>query len=434
MATVAAPMIVPATVFGRNAPSNRVNLGAIGVGGQGYHSCIRNFAPLEDVRIVAAADCFTSRRRHFANVYNSHYGEGICTPYADYREILERDDVDGVVISTPDHWHVHMAMAAALAGKDMYVEKPLSVAMSWAWKLREVFAEREVIFQYGTQQRSMRSSQLAVDLVRNGYVGEIQRVDVWSPSLDGPTWGDPTPVAVPEDLDYDRWLGPALYKPYAHDRCTSMGTWHIYNHALGMISVWGAHPLDLLQWGLDTDHTSPVSYEGSGRIAHGGLADTSYAWDIHCEYACGLPVRYMSREVARPVVREYHPAFREDGTTFFGTEGWVSVSRGACYMNLKGRMVNTSHVRFKPEDKRVYNGDSHSQNFVNCMKSREQTVNPLEAAIRSDTISHCSDIAIRTGRKIHWDPDSERIVDDDEASKLLDRPIREGYPMPGAVA
>lgn len=436
LTALAAPMIVPSSVLGADAPSNRLNLAAIGVGGRGYGNNWHNFAGHRDVRYVAVADCFASRRDKYAAAYNNHVGSEVCKSYADYREILQRNDVDGIVVSTPDHWHVPIAYQAALAGKDMYVEKPLGVAMAWAMKLREAAAKNNIIFQYGTQQRSMRSSQIAVDLVRNGYVGEIQRIDIWSPHLGGPKWGDPTPGQVPADLDYDRWLGPAPVKPYCKDRCTSGGAWHIYDYALGFIAGWGAHPLDLMQWGMDADHTSPTNYAGSGKIASGGLADTVYSWDVTCEYAStkvsggkAVPVRFMSTDVAKPIVEKYHPRFRGDGTTFFGTDGWVSVSRGACYMKLKDELINTSKVQFKPDEPRVYSGGHHARNFIDAMKTRQPTVNPLESAIRSDTISHMADIAVRTGRRINWDPKSETIANDAEASMMLDRPMRKLYQM-----
>lgn len=429
------PTIVPSSVFGRNAPSNHLNLAAIGVGGRGFGNNWHNFACYDDVRYVAVADCFASRRNKFAADCNNHYQSEVCKAYADYREILQRDDVNGVVISTPDHWHVPIAYDAALAGKDMYVEKPLSIAMAWSKKLREAATKNNVIFQYGTQQRSMLSSQIAIDLVRNGYVGEIQRIDVWAPG--GPKqWGNPAPADVPADLDYDRWTGAAPMKPYSKDRCTNQGGWFIYDYALGFLGGWGAHPLDLMQWAMDVDHTSPVAYEGKGEISSDGLADTVYTWDVNCRYEGAkvsgdkpVPVHFMSTDVAKPIVQTYHPRFRGDGTTFFGTDGWISVSRGACYMKQNDQLINTSNVQFKPGELRVGGGNSHARNFLDCMKTRRPTVNPLESAIRSDTISHLSDIAIRTGRKITWDPKTETILDDPAASKMLDRPMREPYMM-----
>jgi hypothetical protein len=185
-----------------------------------------------------------------------------------------------------------------------------------------------------------------------------------------------------------------------------------------------------MQWGMDADHTSPVSYEGTGSIAAGGLADTSFHWDIHCKYASGIPVRFMSHDIAKPVAQPYLPRMRADGTIFFGSEGFVSVARGACYMKRGNDFINTSQITFKPTDTRVYSGEDHARNFIDAVRSRTQPVNPLESAIRSDTISHLSDIAIRTGKKITWDPASENITSDPALNAHLTRPFRAGYELP----
>ncbi len=420
-------MFVSRSAFGAN---DRVNIAAVGVGSRGagnvFHNIVRR---RNDVQLIAACDCFRDRRERFAQRCNKHYGQDVCKPYVDYKEVLATDKVDGIVVSTPDHWHVPIAYHAALAGKDMYVEKPLGIAMDWAVKLRKVINKNDVIFQYGTQQRSMRTSQIAMDLLHNGYIGKIKRVDVWSPH--GPSkWGTQNTKPVPDDLAYDRWLGPAPEKPYCPDRVSNSGAWHIYDYALGFIAGWGAHPLDLLQWGMQADHTSPVKYAGKGEIASGGLADTTYKWDVRMEYADGTPVRFMSRQVAQPVIKKFNSRiFKGDGTLFHGEDGWVSVSRGACYLNLKGKMVNVSTFKFKPDDKRVYSGNSQTGNFIDCMITRKPTVNPFESAIRGDTISHLSDIAIRTGKEIHWDPKKETITNCAKGKAMLDRKQREPWIM-----
>jgi hypothetical protein len=438
-AAVAAPAIVPSSVFARPAPSDRVALAAIGVGNRGGGNVWQDFVTTQDdVRIVAACDCFASRRNDFAAKANGHYGGRVCEPMADWREVLARKDIDGVVISTPDHWHVPLAYHAALAGKDMYVEKPLGVAMAWAWKLRDAAIRKKIVFQYGTQQRSSGEFIRAVELVRNGYIGRIKHVDAWCSDLRSPggyaevfaeRFKDVEPVPVPEGLDYETWIGPAPMKPYTKTRCTEWGAYHIYDYALGFIAGWGAHPLDIAQWGLDRDATSPVHYEGRGEIPAGGLFDTVENWDVACRYADGLTLRFMSDRVAVKV-----PGLMDDpkkrppmdhGTTFWGEDGWISVSRGALYASPKS--LQTTHIR--DEEKPVIRGTSQGRNFVESMRTRKPTVNPLESAIRSDTISHMSDIAVRLGRPIRWDPVAERIVGDAEASKRLDRPMRKPWTL-----
>lgn len=437
-AAVAVPSIVPGRVFGHNAPSNRINLAAIGVGGRGSGNVLNGFVKAQDdVRVVAACDCFKDRREGFAAAVNEHYGAKVCEAVRDWRDVLARDDVDGVVISAPDHWHVPLAYHAALAKKDMYVEKPLGVAMAWAWKLREVVAKNKAIFQYGTQQRSAESFTRCVELVRNGYIGKVQRVDAWCCGMRSPGWyatefdnhyKNVQPAEVPEGLDYDMWVGPAPMKPYTKSRCTQWGTYHIYDYALGFIAGWGAHPLDIAQWGLDMDHTSPIKYEGTGEMPPKGLFDTIDSWDVTCEYANGIPVRFMCTRAAKDVAGKMDQRkrpFSDHGTTFWGEDGWVSVKRGGLYASTK----ELQRTKIGDNDTPVYRSTSQARNFVECMRTRKPTINPLETAIRSDTISHMSDICIRLGRAIRWDPEKEAIVGDAEATKMLDRPMRAPYTM-----
>jgi len=426
-ATAAAvPLIVPASVFGQNAPGNRVTLAAIGVGNRGS-GVLQGFARHGDVQVLAVCDAFQSRRERVRAELNARYGGGdTVKAYADFREVLQRPDIDGVVICTQDHWHVPIALAAARAGKDVYCEKPLGVAMRWAWELRKAVAQYGTVFQYGTQQRSDGRFRFACELTRNRYIGEIKRVEVWCPDISEQfgafsvkQFGSTAPLPVPADLDYDRWLGPAPLAPYTADRCTCYGTYHTYDYALGFIAGWGAHPLDIAQWGLGTDHTGPVSYEGTGTVPAQGLYDTTDTWDIQCRYAGGVALRFMCERVARPVVSAYRP-WCSHGTTFFGSEGWVSVDRGGIYASDPKLLK----IKLKPDDVHLYESPGQDRNLIDCIKTRQPTVNPVETAIRSDTISHLSDIVVRTGRPLRWDPEREQIIGDSAAASLLDRPLR----------
>jgi predicted dehydrogenase len=420
------PSIVPARVLGKTAPGKQVTLGVLGVGRRGFELCTKNFGAMRDVRILAVADCFQARRDSFAATMNQRYGKNVCRAYADHREVLARKDIDGVVIATPDHWHLPLAMAAVAAGKDLYLEKPLGLALADALALRKILAGRDTVFQYGTQQRSSGAARLAVDLVRNGYVGAIERADVWAPMFGEGAQRSTDTAPVPPGLDYNQWLGPAPLRPYSEARCSFYGATHCYDYSLGFIAGWGAHSLDILQWGLDRDHTSPVHYEGTGELPPpDAFFDTVRNWDLHLKYADGFPVRFMSAAVAEPVIRGYHFAWKPNGTTFHGDEGWVSYSRGTCYMARNGKRVNTSKWDFTSADKRVPVSRTQGRNFVDCIKTRRATINPFESAIRSDTISHMSNVCVRTGRSIKWDPAAERIVGDEAASKMLDRPHRD---------
>jgi len=428
---VALPAIVPSTVFGANAPSQRVHLAMIGVGGRGS-AVMNGFLRYDDVRFVAVADAYSDRRARAKSRLDQHYQDNNAETYADFRDILKRDDVDGVVVCTPDHWHVPVALYAARAGKDMYVEKPLGVSMVWAGALRKAIKRFGNVFQYGTQQRSGSDFRRACELVRNGYIGEIERIEAWCPDISEQfnafhvkQYGSTEPAPVPETLDYDMWNGPSPMRPYTVDRCTCYGTYHLYDYALGFIAGWGAHPLDIAQWGMDMDHTSPVSYEGSGTIPTRGLYDSVSQWDIHCKYANGLPMRFMSQRPAESVVKKYRKRWVTHGTTFFGTDGWVSVDRSGLYASDPKLL----QVKLKASEVHLYNSPAQDRNFVDCIKTRRPTISPLESAIRSDTISHMSDICIRLGRPIQWDPETETIKDDLQATRLLNRTMRSPWSL-----
>ena len=431
----AAAAIVPASVFGAHAPSNRVHLAAFGVGGRGTADT-NGINEHPDARFLAVCDCYEARREEKKQKWNKLYGGDYVKTYSNPWEVLQRKDIDAVVIATPDHWHTPLAIAAIRAGKDVYVEKPLSVAMKWSWRLREEMKGKGRILQYGTQQRSSKQFRYACELVRNGYIGKVDKVDAWCPDISQqygtfgarPTfsvyrYGSLRPVPVPQGLNYDLWCGPSPLRPYTADRCTSFGAYHIYDYALGFIAGWGAHPLDIAQWGLDADNTGPVFYEGAGALPQYGLCDTVESWDIHCYYTNGVHMRFMDFREAKIPVMKYRKRWCDHGTTFFGSEGWVSVDRSGIEVSKD----SLKDVTFRASDTRLYESDHHQKNFIDCVKSRKQTISPLEVAIRSDTISHLSDIMIRLKKPIEWDPQREKIVGNEEAAKMLDRPMRKEW-------
>lgn len=432
----AAPYLIPSAAlgFGSIPPaSERVTLAYIGVGGRGT-SLLREFLRIEDAQSLAVCDAFKGRQEAAAHAIDAHYSQGRgrdsyrgCAMSGDFRELLARDDIDAVVIATPDHWHVPIASAAVLAGKDVYVEKPLGIAVTWNQRLRETVHRYGAVFQYGTQQRSSRNFRIACELARNGRIGRLERIEAWCPGMAAPGWyetiakggGSTTPIPVPPDLDYPMWIGPAPMSPYTKDRCTEWGAYHVYDNSLGFIAGWGAHPLDIAQWGNGTDGTAPVEYEGSGEIPAEGLYNTVSDWDVLCRYANGVILRFMNTKTALPVVKAYRP-FSDHGTTFFGSRGWVSVDRGGIYASRPELL----EMKIRSGEIHLYESQNHYRNFVECVKSRARTVSSVEAAVQSDMVSHLSDICIRMGRKIRWDPEKEEIVGDEAASRLLDRSLR----------
>jgi predicted dehydrogenase len=435
--SLAAPYVITSTALGngiRPPASDRVTLGFIGVGGRGNalaHSFLRN----PEAQCVAVCDCFTSKQESTAKAFDEFYGKRdgkggykACAMYGDFRDLLAREDIDGVVIATPDHWHVPLANSAIRAGKDVYVEKPLSTSVSWDKAMRETVQRYGAVFQYGTQQRSDSRFRFACELVRNGYLGALERIEAWCPGMSAPGWyentskggGSTEEISVPDGLDYDMWIGPAPMRPYTKDRCTQWGAYHVYDNALGFIAGWGVHPLDIAQWGNDTERTVPLKYEGTGRIPAEGLFDTISDWDVLCSYGNGVKLRFMNARTAKEVV-SYRP-YQDHGTTFFGSEGWVSVDRGN--PGILASDPELLKVKLKPEEIHLYQSDDHYGNFVNCVKTRRATASPVEVAVQSDIISHLCDICIRTGRNIAWDTEKEDIVGDAAASRMLHRGMR----------
>lgn len=401
------PTIVPSTVFGANAPSNRVTLGHIGVGGQGG-AVMNGMLNLEETQILAVCDCFKERRESRAKAVNDHYaakrGKGSCEAYRDFREMLARPDIDAVVVATPDHWHVPAAVMAIRAGKDVYVEKPLGISIAEDNLMRDVVHKYGAIFQYGTQQRCFNQQcGFAAELVRNGYIGELKAIDVLAPN--GVTGGKQILQPVPEGLDYEMWLGPAPLKPYTDDRCKGVGRWHIYDYAIGFLGGWGAHPLDIAHWGYP--HI-PVEYEGTGLVPADGLFDTVVNWDVKGRYASGADFTLKTGG---------------DKTTFRGTEGWIAPSRSG----ISAEPASLLKVKIKPDEIHLLQDNHHYRNFVSAVKTRRNPASDVDSAVQSDFISHLSDICIRTGRKIKWDPVNETIIGDEQAVRMMNRARREPW-------
>ena len=403
-AGIALPTIVPSTVFGADAPSNKIGVGHIGVGGRGG-GLLSGFLGLADAKCVAVSDCFQDRRDRAAGRINAKYGGETCKKYADFRELLADENVDAVVIATPDHWHVVAALAAAKAGKDMYVEKPLGLCVKWDIAMREAVKRYGTVFQYGTQQRSSGHFRQACELVLNGRIGEIKKIEVHAPA--GKAGGSTTEIPTPEGLDYDRWLGPAPASPYTKDRCTSAGSWHVYDNAIGFLGGWGAHPLDIAVWGWDLMDAMPVEIEGTGTIPTEGLFTTVTNWNIRGRYDSGVEFEFKDGS---------------DLTIFHGAKGTVQVGRNRAKFQTTPKSLATATIG--PNEKRLPASTHHGQNLLDAIKTRSQPVSNIVDAVRSDTISHLSDIAIRTGRKIKWDPKKEEIVGDAQASRMLDRTLR----------
>jgi hypothetical protein len=430
-AALAVPTIITRPLWGAASPNGRVQVAQIGCGGigSGYH--IPTLSAMPDVQIVAVADAYKSRREGAAAHLSARYGQkNVTKAYADFREILARPDIDAVVIGAHDHWHIPMAIAAARAGKDVYCQKPLGINFSLAPLLRKVIHETKRVFQFGTQYRSMGRYRLMVELVRNGYIGQLKHIDVWSRDVSFNVgqyhvkpYGSAEPAAVPADLDFDAWMGPSPMVPYTVDRATNWGGYHCPETSLGFLAGCAIHELGIAQWGNKSDHTSPVHYQGTGLVPNEGIFRTLARWDMTCRYENGVTLRLMDHRTAREAVGPKLSHWNDgDGTIFYGSEGWIGDAMGFCASNAK-----LWKTKFKPSDERLPVSPEHNRNFIDCVKSRKETMCPVEMAIRADTICHLTNAAARTGRAIRWDPKTEQIIGDAEAAKLLTRDVREKW-------
>ena len=400
-------------------------MGFIGVGSMGGGH-MRTFSSYEDVQGLAVCDLRRSFRENARQRIDEQYGGKVCRTYSDFRELLARDDIDAVTIATPDHWHVLIGLEAARNRKDMYYEKPLSMSIESNKAVRAAIKRYGVVFQFGTQQRSDEKFRHACELARGGRLGKLATIMVGShPSIrydNQPI--QPTPDK--DDLDYDMWLGPALWEPYTFQRCASraegsVGVWmHIYDYGLGGLGgAWGIHHVDIAQWGNGSDDTGPVEVRGSGRLPEDGIADTWIEFEVEHLYANGVRMIHMNTAAAMKRAEQFK-LHRGLGILFVGSDGWVLVGRDFIDAEPKELL----DVRFAPDEQLLQRSTNHRRNFIECVRSRKETISPIDAASRSDTICHLDDIAMRLGRKLKWDPQNEVFINDQQANRMLGRPMR----------
>ena len=435
-AALAAPNLIPSGLLGAGAPSQRIGIGLIACGGRGMYesSC---YPGSDKCQVVAVCDPWESKRLRAKQVFERHYAARSrsgtyngCEAYADFRDVLAREDVDAVYIATPDHWHVPITIAAARAGKDMHTEKPLGISIREDLAAREAVRRHGRIFQYGAERRSTTAARHAIELVLNGRIGRVQQIYVVSPaSVKGPV-DDPV-LPVPADLDYDLWLGPAPWAPFSAARAISGGNgngiFHIYDYAIGFIAGWAAHPLDQVQWWADNAGMGiPVTYEGTGRLPDNGLYNCLIQWDVQCRYQDGLVMRFMDNQTAR---QQDIPGIRDsNAATFVGTEGWICVNYSGVQMNppsLLNSIIGPDEIHLVRSSRAGGEYvEPHHMSWLDCIRTRQDPVGNIESAVRSDIISHLSDICVRTGRKIRWDPAKETIVGDEAAARMMTRARR----------
>jgi predicted dehydrogenase len=413
------PTILPARVFtapGRTLPSDKINFGLIGVGEMGSGH-LRSFIEYDDILVKAVCDVNATDRNLAVEFANKRYGSQECKGYNDFRDLLSRKDIDAVLIAVPDHWHALIGIEAARQGKHMYYEKPLSLFFRECQAMRQAINRYGVVFQHGTQQRSDERFRFACELARNEKLGVLERITIGSASY--------TPVGVqpeepvPDWLDYDLWLGPAPRVPYTHLRCTRNFTL-IYDHSVGCISgAYGIHHVDIAQWAVDADLTGPVEVEGRGSIPEEGLYDTIHTWEALHTYANGVKLRYIDHISARKQIPRFNVP-NSMGILFEGNKGWVYVARG--YIDAEPKSLLKTIIG--PDEIQLPRSNDHRRNFLDAVRTGSPVMCPIETAVRSDTVCHQADIAIRLGQKLQWDPVKEEFINNPAANRMLSRPMR----------
>ena len=441
MAVTGFPTIVPASVIGKNAPSNKINIGAIGVGRISREHDMKETLPFEQARIMAVCDVDSKRLAEGKKYVNDYYAaktgkpyDGV-TMYDDHRALLQNKDIDAVLISTPDHSHAYLGIHAVEAGKDVYLQKPASLTITEGRALSNAVHRTGRILQIGSQQRSSTQFRYAAELVRNGRIGDLKTVYV---GLPGDPGGDEEPeMPIPKNLNYDAWLGstPNVYytekRVHPQNDYSRPGWLRMEQFGAGMITGWGAHHVDCAHWGMDTEYTGPIEISGRADFPKSGLWNVHGLFQTEGVYANGVKM-IISNEIP-------------NGIKFEGTEGWIFVTRGD-YRASSSDPIPTGKNKVLPltasnnkiitsvigeNEINLYKSTDHHGNWLESIVSRKQPISPVEIGHRSCSTCLLHHIAMKLKRKIYWDPMNERFLNDDEANAMLNRPHRFPYEVKG---
>jgi len=429
--------IVPSSVFGENAPSNCINIGAIGAGRISRTHDMPGICQFDNARIIAVCDLDANRVEAGKVLINGVYSQKLGKPYngtvgyGDYHELLANKDIDAVVISTPDHQHAILAVDAVRAGKDVYLQKPASLTIAEGRAMVNAVEKSGRILQIGSQQRSWKQFRRACELVRNGRVGNLTHVEIGLPG--DPPGGDPTPMPVPAGFNYDAWLGSTPVVPYTVDRVMPQqgfdrpGWLRCEQFGAGMITGWGAHHVDTAHWGMDTEHTGPIEVWGEAEFPTHGLWDVHGPFKTYAVYANGVTMT-ISGEFP-------------NGIKFYGSEGWIFVCRdqqtsptatAGETANVQPLLASDPRILdsvIGPNEIHLYYSEDQHGNWLDCIRSRQEPIAPAEIGHRACSTCLIHHIAMKTKRRLHWDPAKERFINDDDANSRLSRPQRAPYIM-----
>jgi predicted dehydrogenase len=419
-AAIAMPAFIPASALGRGgrpAPSERITVGVFGWGMQAPGNT-EQLMKLNDCQVVASCNIDKKHLQKSLDAINKFYRNKDCKPYHDYRELLARKDIDAVMIAVPDHWHELISVEAAKQGKDIYGEKPLAKTIAEQQAIVKAVRDHGRIWQTGSWQRSSGSFHKAAEIVRNGLIGKITRVEVGLPSGHtdfGKNASQTTPAKPPHELDYNKWIGPSRMVPYIP--CQSHLNWRWnYNTGGGQLMDWVGHHVDIAHWGLGFDTNGPYEVEGRGEFP-----PKNAVWNTCTKYR--IELKYPDN-IHMTIAGGYNDI--KMGTKWIGTDGWVYVNRGA----FDSSNEDWRDIKELPEDDvkiRLHRSTNHSRNFIDCVKSRQPTITPVETAHHSAIPGHLGLISMLVGGKVRWDAQKEEILGDSAATALMTRHYRWPY-------
>jgi predicted dehydrogenase len=434
---LAAPVVLPSSVFGKNAPSNRINIGAIGTGRISRDHDMPGVWKYDHARIIAVADYDPKRVAEAKQYVENYYSKKTNAPYsgvttyADYRDLLANKDIDAVLISTPDHWHAKNAIDAVRAGKHVYLQKPASLTIAEGRKMSDAVNASGRILQIGSQQRSMEQFRVACELVRNGRIGILKEIEVRLPG--DPPGGNTEEMPVPKGFNYDAWLGQTPYVYYTVERVHPQqgygrpGWLRCEQFGAGMITGWGAHHFDIAHWAMDMEYSGPVEVQGKADFATGGLWDVHGNYETEMLYSNGVIVRGVTESQEKP-----------NGVLFTGSEGWIFVSRGNYAaspnepISAKSKALQASDIKILSpltdnDPVRLMVSNDHHGDWLDSIRSGRKNITPAEVGHRACTACLLQHIAMKLPRRLYWDPVTERFSNDDEANSMLARHHRPPY-------